>query len=111
MDDGPTFPLDAVIVLAVFMGQRVRGLGLRQQILRRARDPVLTGILGAHATGSRETLDVTAERTLAGADPLAYSTARDHRVLLGALENRKEPFHGIHLHAFLSAKVSKPFHS
>lgn len=88
--DGLTFPLDAVIVLAVFVGgQRIRA-GLRQQILRCARDPVLTGVLRAHAAGSRQTLDVTGERTLAGADPLTYGTARDHRILLGALGNRKD---------------------
>lgn len=80
-----TFSFDAVVLLTVFMWQRV-GARLRQHVLWGAGDPVLTvGVLGAQGAGRGHALDVSTERTLAGADPLSHSAARYHRVLLGAV--------------------------
>lgn len=81
----PTFPLDAVVLLAVLMRQGVRAR-LRQHVLRGARDPVLTlGVLGAQGARGGHALDLPTERTLAGAHPLAHCTARHDWILLGTV--------------------------
>ena len=81
----PTFPLDAVILLAVLVWQGV-GARLRQQVLWGARDPVLTlGVLGAQGARGGHALDLSAEWALAGAHSLAHCTARHYWILLGTV--------------------------
>lgn len=78
-----TFSLDAVI-LSVLMWKWV-GARLRQQVLGGACDPVFTlGVLGAQGAGRGHALDVPAERTVAGADPLSHRATRHNWVLFGA---------------------------
>lgn len=80
----PTFPLDAVVVLVVILGQRVR-TRLRQHVLGGARHPVLTvGVLGAEGAGGGHGLHLPAVGAVAGAHPLAHGAARHHRILFGA---------------------------
>lgn len=80
----PTFPLDAVVVLVVILGQRV-WTWLRQHVLGSAGHPVLTmGVLGTHGARGGHTLHVPAVGALAGAHPLAHRAARHHWILLGA---------------------------
>ena len=80
----PTFPLDAVVVLAVLVGQGV-GPWLRQHVLRGARDPVLAlGVLGAEGARGGHALHLPTERALAGAHSLSHCAARHHRILLSA---------------------------
>lgn len=82
--DSRTFPLDAVVFLAVLVRQRV-GTRLRQHVLRGAGDPVLTlGVLGAQGARGGHALDVSTEGALAGAHPLTHGAARYHWILLGA---------------------------
>lgn len=88
----PTFPLDAVVLLAVLVGEGI-GARLGQQVLRGTRHAVLAlGVLGAQGARRGQTLDVPAERTLAGAHSLAHRAARDHRVILGATRTHERFF-------------------
>lgn len=81
----PTFPLDAVVLLAMLVWQGV-GARLRQQVLWGARDPVLTlGVLGAQGARGGHALDLSAEWALAGAHSLAHCTARHYWILLGTV--------------------------
>lgn len=78
----PTFPLDAVIVLAVLVWQGV-GARLRQHVLRGACDPVLAlGVLGAEGARGGHALHLPTERALAGAHSLPHCTARHYWILL-----------------------------
>lgn len=86
----PTFPLDAMVVLAVLVGEGVTAR-LGQEVLWGAGDPILTlGVLGGQATGGDHNLHLPTERALAGAHPLAHRTARHHRVLLSAADIHTE---------------------
>ena len=91
----PTVPLDAVVVLAVLVGQGV-GPGRGQQVMGGAADPVL--VLGPQGAGAGEALDIWTEGTLAGAPPLAHCAARDHRVLLGAVHTHTRTHTHTHTH-------------
>lgn len=85
----PTFSLDAVVLLAVLMWQRV-GARLRQHIMRGACDSILTlGVLGAHGAWRGQSLHLPAERALAGTHSLSYRAARHHWILLCAMCKRK----------------------
>lgn len=84
-----TFPLDAVVLLAVLVRQRI-GARLGQQVLGGAGDPVVTlGVLGAYGAGVGHALYLSAEWTLTGANSLAHCAARYHWILLGAEDRQK----------------------
>lgn len=92
----PTFPLDAVVLLAGLVWQGI-GAWLRQHVLWGACDPVLTlGVLGAQGARGGHALDLPTERTLAGAHSLAHRTARYYWILLGTMRHTH-----IHIHTEL----------
>ena len=83
-----TFPLGAVVNLAVLLGQRVR-VGWGQEVLGGARHTILTLVLGPQVGRGGESSRLTAERTVVGGHFLSHCAPGNHRIFFTEREKMR----------------------